>query len=108
MWYFISKIIKKKKKSKSVGNASQKDYVKELKYKTYENALNNYVPKETIQQRHFEFSGSLPEKNILDTIKDFFCNIKWPSCCECNEISNEETNEINTNTLKTPLNARNK
>lgn len=45
---------------------------------------------------------------ILDTIKDFFCNFTWPSCCDCDEIKNEEINEINTNTIKTPLNARNK
>lgn len=137
------------KKSKSVGNESKKDYVKELKYKTYENTLNNYVPKETIQQ-HFEYNGYqrkkerifpraqdegdkiklginnnienetilkthlnrnqsiLEDKSFLDTIKDFFRNFAWPSCCKCNEIKNEEINEINTNTIKTPLNARNK
>ena len=42
------------------------------------------------------------DKSFLDTIKDFFCNFKWPSCCKCNEIKNEEISE-----LKTPLNARN-
>lgn len=71
------------------------------KNRDYNNALNNYVSKENIQ-RHFEFSGSLQKQiTILDKIKDFFRNFTWPSCCECNEIKNEEINE-----LKAPLNGK--
>ena len=79
------------------------------KKKAFDRPIVRYFEEETTSYKEPTFCDAIKENkkktddNFVDKIKNFFCNFKCPSCCDCDEIKNEETNEINTSTLKTPL-----